>query len=88
MLLEKYSLAVGSAFQISRQMDIIIFTIMEKTVVIRASLKKIGTNTNAKSVLGPPGLESLVNQLTPSPKSANFCAIVGLLRVSFLIVTF
>ena len=33
------------------------------------------------------GWENSINQLSSSPKSANFCAIVGLLRVSFLIVT-
>ena len=41
VLLEKYSLAVGSTFQISCQMDIIIFTIMEKTEAIHVSFKKI-----------------------------------------------
>ena len=33
-------------------------------------------------------LDSLVNQLPSLPKSSNFAAIVGLLRVSFLVVTF
>ena len=50
MLLEKYSLAVGSAFQISRQMNIIIFTIMEKTGIICANFRKMKKDIGAKLV--------------------------------------